>query len=549
MLKYILITKNKEIEGMLRTMLEDALLICDDLNSCIRMLDNPEISGGAVIFAHSSVYSPISGYAVKLYTLLDKAKDRRLKTICMIADYSESISMDMLGRIYDVISLKDPAWLIKKKLTNISHLVAMEILVEETLDFSAISSGDKTSQERFNLYKMLSYIGSVTYEQCMNKGLTYELYMKNDVPEFLIGDRVKLNQIFLNLMTSAVKFTDHGGRVSFSAEQIGRIGDKVRLKFIVKGTGLALGDISRMLNLKNASVSVEADKDNNTVVTVLFDAMCDVSADIDENEAKIKYKDLKVALISDAHKVSKHTAQTFERLGLTTERFFSLYDLRKNIEAGGQFNICVIDGEMQQDENLVKELRLMPGLFSSLIIVITYNTDRNRVEYLRAGANAVMGKPISKIGIYNTLNQLLSHKVNYNQETASKGTSLSGKSILVVEDNELSLEVATTVLRAAGVNVDEARNGIEAVSKYNMSSTGQYDLILMDLRMPGMSGSEAAVEIRKSTRTDANLPIIALTSVYKKEEQNEAMESGMNDILMKPLNVKELSEVLEKITK
>ena len=128
-----------------------------------------------------------------------------------------------------------------------------------------------------------------------------------------------------------------------------------------------------------------------------------------------------------------------------------------------------------------------------------------------------------------------------------KAFNFVGKCILVVEDNELSLEVATTVLSQTGAVIETAKNGLEALSRFKASSVGKYDLILMDLRMPAMGGSEATREIRNTGREDSKLPIIALTSIYKKEEHDEAISSGMDDILMKPLNIKELKTTLETI--
>ena len=215
--------------------------------------------------------------------------------------------------------------------------------------------------------------------------------------------------------------------------------------------------------------------------------------------------------------------------------------------AGNLYSVCMVDGDMEKDETIIKEIRSMPGMSSSIIIVNSYNTDRLRMEYLRAGANAVIGKPISKTGIYNTIMQIAGRKISVVKKPLKSGFSFVGKRVMIVDDNELSLEIAKGIIRQSGAIAEVAHNGGEALFKFTTSGIGSYDLILMDIQMPDMDGCDVTREIRNMDRPDSKLPIFALTSVKEESEHQRALAAGMNDIIMKPLDIKELTGVINGV--
>ena len=192
-------------------------------------------------------------------------------------------------------------------------------------------------------------------------------------------------------------------------------------------------------------------------------------------------------------------------------------------------------------------VRAIPGMSSAIIIVMSYNTDKLRMEYLRAGANAVIGKPVSKAVIYNTLMSVMGRKLSVTRAKVKSGFNFVGKRVLVVDDNELSLEIAKSEIKQLGAIVEVAHNGAEALFKFTTSGVGSYDLILMDIEMPEMDGYDATKEIRAKDRKDANLPIIALTSISDDNMSSKTKEAGMNAFVHKPINIKELLSVLNGV--
>ncbi|MBR6484966.1 MAG: response regulator, partial [Clostridiales bacterium] len=437
------------------------------------------------------------------------------------------------------------------RLKNMRAHILMETIINEILDMSSFEGRSKISRERFNLFKMLSYIASVTYQKCVDKGVAYELNIQNDVPEFLIGDRIRLNQIFLNLMSAAVQNSVDGGKVLFDVSSKPAGEGKVELTFVVEGTGFGLGTTSRIVTGSHGAVELEEVDNNTTRVTIRFKAEYDAEEEINKEEAAARFVNMKVACIGKDSRVRIHTRDMLDQLGFVTDCFDNLPQFKDSFKgkglAGNLYSVCMIDGELEEDETIVKDIRSMPGMSSAIIIVNTYNTDRLRMEYLRAGANAVIGKPISKTGIYNTIMQIAGRKISVVRKPLKSGFSFVGKRVLIVDDNELSLEIARSTIRQSGAIAEVAHNAAEAMFKFNTSGIGSYDLILMDIQMPDMDGCEVTRDIRNSKRSDSGLPIIALTSLREDGEHQRALDSGMNDVIMKPLDIKELTGVMNGV--
>ena len=550
-IRFILLTKDEEVKDLFKSVYEGSIKTFEDIKELLEYQENANVADGVVFFDYALAAEQIRNYSMDRDLLLENADRLFIKAVCIVKDFQSGTIPEVMDHVYDVIFMNEPAVVLVMRLKNMRAHILMETIINEILDMSSFEGRSKISRERFNLFKMLSYIAAVTYQKCVDKGVEYELNILNDVPEFLIGDRIRLNQIFLNLMSAAVQNTVDGGKVNFEVSSK-PAGDKTaELTFVIEGTGFGLGTTARVVTGSHGAVELEEVDKNTTRITIRLKAEYDSAEEIDKEEAAARFVNMKVACIGRDSRVRVHTKEMLDQLGFTTDCFDNLTDFKDSFKgkglAGNLYSVCMVDGELEKDETIVKEIRAMPGMSSSIIIVNTYNTDRLRMEYLRAGANAVIGKPISKTGIYNTIMQIAGRKISVVRKPLKSGFSFVGKRVLIVDDNELSLEIARSTIRQSGAIAEVAHNGSEAMFKFTTSGIGSYDLILMDIKMPDMDGCTVTKDIRNSKRSDAGLPIIALTSIKEDAEHKRAIEAGMNDVIMKPLDIKELTGVMNGV--
>ena len=550
-IRYLLLTTDETTKSLFNEVFEGSFKVFEDIKEMLEYQESARVADGVVFFDYELTVRQVERYSMDRTLLIENGEKLFIKTVCLVKDTYEGIHPEVMDYVYDVIDVTDPRPILLKKLRNIRSHIALETIINEILDMSSFEGRSKMSRERFNLFKMLSYIAAVTYQKCIDKGITYELNIQKDVPEFLIGDRIRLNQIFLNLMSAAVQNSVDGGKVAFDVS--GRLlGDKkAELKFVIEGTGFGLGTTSRVLRGSHGDVELEEINKNTTRITITFNADYDASEEINIEEAAARFVNMRVAAIGKDTKVREHTMEMLKQLGFTTDSFNSYEEFKNSFKgkglAGNLYSVCMVDGDLEEDETIVKNIRSMPGMSSAIIIVNSYNTDRLRMEYLRAGANAVIGKPISKTGIYNTIMQIAGRKISVVKKPLKSGFSFVGKRVMIVDDNELSLEIAKSTIKQSGAIAEVAHNGAEALFRYTTSGIGSYDIILMDIQMPDRDGCEVTKEIRRIDRPDSKLPIIALTSIRDESEHKRAIEAGMNDVIMKPLDIKELMGVINGI--
>ena len=550
-IRYLLLTKDETTKALFTGVFGDSIKFFSDVKEMLEYQDGARVSDGVFFFEYNLIEEQVLAYSMDKILLIENGRKLFIKSVCLVKGTSVSIPEEVMEYVYDVINMDESEVVLEKKLKNMRSHILLETIINEVLDMSSFEGHSKMSRERFNLFKMLSYIAAVTYQKCVDKGISYELNIQKNVPEFLIGDRIRLNQIFLNLMSGAVQNSMDGGKVLFEVSSK-RIDEKnVTLKFVIEGTGFRLGTTSRVVEVSHGTIELEAVDNNTTRITIIFDAEYDAEEEIDKEEAAARFVNMRVACIGKDSRVREHTVEMLEELGFHVDCFIDLISFKDSFKgkglAGNLYSVCMVDGDMKKDETIIKEIRSMPGMSSSIIIVNSYNTDRLRMEYLRAGANAVIGKPISKTGIYNTIMQIAGRKISVVKKPLKSGFSFVGKRVMIVDDNELSLEIAKGIIRQSGAIAEVAHNGGEAMFKFTTSGIGSYDLILMDIQMPDMDGCDVTREIRNMDRPDAKLPIFALTSIKDESEHQRALAAGMNDIVMKPLDIKELTGVINGV--
>ncbi|MBR5360448.1 MAG: hypothetical protein IK123_06120, partial [Lachnospiraceae bacterium] len=408
--RYILLCRDENIKKIFEEVFDGGIKVFDDLRKMQDYVAVTEVDDGAIFFEYASTRAQVEEFKLEKKELLEFSNKHFFKVICLYHGVNPELSPEVMEHLYDFIDMDESPYIITKKLRNMRKSLLLEIIINDVLDMSSFEGRNKMSSERFNLFKMMSYIASVTYQKCVDKGITYELNIQKDVPEFLIGDRIRLNQVFLNLMTGTVQKSPEGCTVSFNIESEVLDDTNVRMKFIVEGKGFMINARSRMVEMSHGTIEVENLGDDVTRITIIFTAQYDKAVEIDTAKAAERFVNTRVAVIGRDSKVRVHTTSILEQLGFTTECFNTLQDFRNVFKdrnlTGNLFSVCMIDGELENDEDIVREVRAMPGMSSAMIIVNTYNPDRLRMEYLRAGANAVVGKSISRTQIYNTMMQI-----------------------------------------------------------------------------------------------------------------------------------------------
>lgn len=457
-------------------------------------------------------------------------------------------------------------------------------LINDVLDMSKIDEGKMSiSREAFNLEHVAEYITSIIYQQAVDKQVDFSMPLVDITDTDLIGDSLRLNQILLNLLSNALKFTPEGGRVTLEIRQLQRKNGRVRLRFTVQdtgigmsrefmarlfqpfeqenrnvsqareGTGLGMSITKNLVTLMGGTIMVESELDKGSVFKVELDF------DIPEEGRQGHYRpqtmeSLNVLIADDDRDSCLHTALTLENLGISSCWVLSGAEcVEKVISAhknGDDYDVCLIDWKMPDMDGIevTRKVREQVGPDTTIIIITAYDWSAIEQSAREAGANAFLSKPIFSSTLYNTLLSVTGvEKAVCSQGQLRGDVQMAGCRVLLVEDNELNREIAVEMLKMMEIDVFCACNGQEAVELF-LSDADKFDLILMDVQMPVMNGYQATASIRHSGHARAKtIPIIAMTANAFHEDVVTAYEAGMNGHLAKPVDVQQLHETIKKI--
>lgn len=397
--------------------------------------------------------------------------------------------------------------------------------------------------------------------------------------EMLVGDALRLNQILLNLLSNAYKFTPKGGSIKVLITQEDRQGEKIYFRFAVTdtgagiskkmqtrifkpfeqesaetaqnhgGSGLGLSITKSLVEMMHGAITLESTIGVGTTfaVELPFDSISDLS----QNEPA-EFRDIKALVVDDDAQTLEYTTIVLERIGVQFETAEGGEDALTRIQdaytAGSGYDLCFVDWKMP-GTNGVEVTRKIRELYDEdtiIIIVSAYDLSEIEDEAKAAGANMFIPKPLFQSTVYNVLMTLSGGK--YTKATADEQDyNFDGKRILLAEDNEINREIAIDLLELVGLSVDCAGDGKEALEGFMAMEPGTYDAILMDVQMPFMDGYEAAKAIRKSDHPEAaTIPIYAMTANAFTEDVSEAFSSGMNGHIAKPIDTQILYSTLKQ---
>jgi CheY-like chemotaxis protein/anti-sigma regulatory factor (Ser/Thr protein kinase) len=400
--------------------------------------------------------------------------------------------------------------------------------------------------------------------------------------ENIFCDKLRLNQVLLNLLSNAVKYTSAGGVVSLriterqdapagcanydftikdtgigmSQEFVERIFEpfeRERNSTIsgIQGTGLGMAITKNIIDMMNGTIHVKSEQNVGTEIQVSFTFRLNPknreSFDIPE------FKNCRALVVDDDFNTCDSVSYMLGQIGLRAEWTLSgkeaVLRTRQAVMRKDAYNVYVIDW-MLPDMNgveVTRRIRKEMGENAAVILLTAYDWTDIEDEAKDAGVTAFCSKPMFLSELSDCLRSTLDSE-EHSSEISGEQIEFHAGRILLAEDNELNQEIAEEILSEAGFTIEIAENGQIAVDMLQRSEAGYYQLVLMDVQMPVMNGYEAAKAIRELTdRRLASIPMIAMTANAFEEDRKEALKSGMNGHIAKPINIEVLFETMNKI--
>ena len=466
---------------------------------------------------------------------------------------------------------------LKKISTSSQHLLS---LINDVLDMSRIESGKvKIEEKAVHLPDLVHDVRSIIQPNVAAKRLSLFIDTMDIEDEDIITDPLWLNQILLNILSNAIKFTPTGGMISIRiAQKNGAPKGCVCYEFRIKdngigmseefqkhifeefsreesstvsgiqGTGLGMSITKNIVDLMGGTIALtsEPGKGSEFIVTLCFTR----SGQKAEPKQLPQLEGLRALVADDDTNTCLNVSTMLSKIGMRPEWTISgkeaVIRTKYAVEQGDEFSVYIIDW-LIPDMNgieIVRQIRKVIGNRCPIIILTAYDWADIEDEARAAGVTAFCEKPL----FLSELRRVLAEP--FRAEPASEpaqptAADLKGKKLLLVEDNELNREIALEILKEAGFVVDTAEDGAVAVQKIKQAAPGQYDLILMDIQMPNLDGYEATRQIRALPDAEkANIPIFAMTANAFEEDRQNALAAGMNGHIAKPLDVPHLLRVL-----
>ena len=525
----------------------------------------------------------------KLQVAVEKAESANRAKSTFLSNMSHDIRTPMnaiigfttlaLSNIDDTDRVKD---YLAKTLASSNHLLS---LINDVLDMSRIESGKIHLEEvEVNLSDVLHDLKTIVSGQIYAKQL--ELYMDamDVTDEDVYCDKTRLNQILLNLLSNAIKFTPAGGTVSVRVRQLaGKVRGCGQYEFRIKdngigmsqefaqkifepferertstvsriqGTGLGMAITKNIVDMMGGTIEVQTAQGKGTEFTVCVPMRAQTEQRPVEKITELE--GLKALVVDDDFNTCDSVTKMLVKVGMRAEWTLSgkeaVLRARQSIEMSDAYHAYIIDWRLP-DMNGIEVTRQIRSLHDDtpIIILTAYDWSDIEVEAKAAGVTAFCAKPMFMSDLRETLMSALGQKPAdaVQRLLPEKNADFKGKHILLVEDNELNREIAQEILREYGFLVDTAENGAVAVEKVSTAAPGSYDLVLMDVQMPIMDGYTATRKIRAlDDPARAKLPILAMTANAFDEDRRNALESGMNGFLSKPIVIDDLVQELRKI--
>lgn len=458
------------------------------------------------------------------------------------------------------------------------HLLS---LINEVLDMSKIESGKiDLAEEEFNISDLIQNLLTMIRPNTQAKNHKLELNTAKVEHEDVIGDVMRLQQVFMNILGNAVKYTPQGGTLELEIKEkesertgygcyefvfrdngIGMSEEYVKKIFEpfsraedtrinkIEGTGLGMAIALNIIRMMNGDIKVESEvnKGSQFTVTVYLKQQNTEAPDMEQIAG------MPVLVVDDDMMACEAACAILNDIGMKGEWVSSGKEAADRImearRAGKEFFAVLLDWQMPDMDGLAtaQEIRREAGEGVPIVILTAYDWSNVEMEAREIGIAGFISKPLFKSRLVYVLKKIAG--ADGKSEAQSEGESICqdfhGKRVLLAEDNELNREIAEEIIGSTGVTMECVENGLQAVERFKEKGSWYYDLIFMDVQMPVMNGYEATKTIREIEREDAaQIPIIAMTANAFTEDMIASKKAGMNEHIAKPLNMDQLMKCM-----
>lgn len=456
-------------------------------------------------------------------------------------------------------------------------------LINDVLDMSKIESGKLTlNMSQISLREAMDSIVNIVQPQVKSRQQHFDIFIRNIITEEVHCDSVRLNQVLINLLSNALKFTPEGGTIKvFLSQEASPIGENyVRCHFRVKDNGIGMTKEfqEKIFDTFTREEKVQVNKIEGTglgmaITKAIVEAMkgtitlqsapgegSDFHITLDLEKADMAEADMqlppwRLLVVDNNEDLCLSAVSSLKEIGISahwaTSGEKALEMVRKYHEEGTDYEVVLLDWKMPDMDGLhtAREMRKLLGQKVPILIISAYDWSDIEDEAKEVGIQGFISKPLFKSNLYLGLRRYMLDTADEEVHEDANVQRFAGKKILLAEDNDLNWEIAEDLLSEVGFKLERAENGKICVEKFEQSEPGFYDVILMDIRMPVMNGYDAAKAIRALSRGDADLPIIAMTADAFSDDIQHCLDCGMNEHVAKPIDVNRLTQLLRKYLK
>lgn len=458
-----------------------------------------------------------------------------------------------------------------------NHLLT---LINDILDISKVESGNlKLNPLTFSIVETVENLVNISQPMIKEKNIDFSFHINQMEKEYIYTDQLRLNQIFINILSNAIKYTEPGGRVGVNLrEEESTIPGCIRLTYVVEdtgigmshefmqnmytpfsrqvdsrvnsiqGTGLGLAITKQMVELLGGTIDCQSEQGKGTTFTVALDIPI-----ADRQREDMELEPIDVLIVDDDETMLLTATETLESLGASVEQAHSGIEALGMIEhrhlSGKDYSLIMVDWKMPEIDGLETISRIRSDIKTNIPIILISSYDWSDIEdkAKAVGANGFITKPLFRSTLYDKISNLIGEGSS-SMEPEDDYSDLQGLRILVAEDNDINWEIISVMLSMFGITSERAENGKVCVDMIREAEEESFTLIFMDIQMPEMNGLDATRAIRKlENKWASSIPIIAMTADAFSENIMECMDAGMNGHIAKPIDVKLVIKEIRRI--
>lgn len=469
-----------------------------------------------------------------------------------------------------------------RKITAASnHLLG---LINDILDITKIENGKMSlHQSVFSLDELVSSVNVVIRPMANAKKQELRINVGAMNHELFIGDKTRLNQILINLLSNSIKYTPEGGQIMLEITDNGQSSPSIeRLRFVVAdngygisdefkkvifepftraedstinkevGTGLGLAITKNIIDLMGGTISLDSKLGKGSIFTV--DLSLRLTHEEEDENFWANHNVSRILLVDDEKSICDGIKETMKNTGVSFDACYSGMDaiklVRERYEEHQEYNTIILDWQMPGMNGLdtAKEIRKIVPVDTPILFLTSYDWTDIETKALEIDIDGFLAKPFTEVNLKEKLIEVERFKNSVSEDDSVM--DLGGMHFLLAEDNDLNAEIVVELLKSEGADCVVAKNGKEAVDLFEKSEPKHFNAILMDVMMPVMDGYEATKAIRRSSHQDAkDIPIIAMTASAFVKDVQDALDSGMNAHLAKPIHIDALKNTLTSCKK